>query len=127
MATTEIRSGSNDARTSFDELAGFSLALSDAGLVEVEAKCLAPHLCKLPFKFGDALLNPISEDGGKTSPEIALRDFCTFVRLVQQCEMDIPPPPGLVRALFTFRLPRGRSLGRRRAAWRLVVELPADA
>lgn len=83
---------------------------------------------RMVTKFGDALLNPIAEDGRSAPPEAAFRNFCAFIRLVQQCEMDIPPPPELVRVLFALLLPRGRSLadlpvGLFRAAWSRAVAL----
>ena len=82
---------------------------------------------RLVTKFGDALVLPFDGLHRRATAESHFRTFCAFVRLVQQCEMDVPPPPDLVRALAMLSFPQGRSLddlpvGLFRAAWLYAVK-----
>lgn len=82
---------------------------------------------RMVTKFGDVLVRPIADVCRQVQQESLFRTVCAFVRLVQQCEMDVPPPPELVRALAMLRFPYGRSLedlpvGVFRAAWLYAVK-----
>lgn len=78
-------------------------------------------------KFGDVLVRPFAGLYLQVPAESLFRTFCAFVRLVQQCEMDVPPPPELAHGLAMLRFPDGRSLedlpvSLFRAAWLHAVK-----
>jgi hypothetical protein len=61
---------------------------------------------RMLLNFGELLLAPLR--GGlihERRPLAAIENLASFMRLVQQCEMDVPPPPEFCRAWACIRYP----------------------
>ncbi|HRQ56414.1 MAG TPA: hypothetical protein PLN31_03290 [Azoarcus taiwanensis] len=80
---------------------------------------------RLLLSFGDALLAPLMSSG-RSSSTATLPSFpaiCALLRLIQQCEMDVLPPPELTRAWMRARFARSQQhlgdvpVGLFRASW----------
>lgn len=65
---------------------------------------------RLLLSFGDALLAPrMPRAHGSASPPMpSFRTICALLRLIQQCEMDVLPPPELTRAWMRIRFPSAK-------------------
>lgn len=80
---------------------------------------------RLLLSFGDALLAPLMpRTHGSVSPSMpSFRTICALLRLIQQCEMDVLPPPELTRAWMRMRFPSAKQdlgdvpVGLFRASW----------
>ena len=77
------------------------------------------------LSFGDALLAPLMPRAhGSASPSMpSFRTICALLCLIQQCEMDVLPPPELTRAWMRMRFPSAKQdlgdvpVGLFRASW----------
>jgi hypothetical protein len=80
---------------------------------------------RLLLSFGDALLTPLMPHAHRSvSPSMpSFRKICALLRLIQQCEMDVLPPPELTRAWMRTRFPSAKQdlgdvpVGLFRASW----------
>lgn len=63
---------------------------------------------RLLLSFGDALLVPLMpRPDGSASPAMPpFKVICSLLRLIQQCEMDVLPPPELSRVWIRMQFPR---------------------
>lgn len=56
--------------------------------------------------FGETLFAPLmGASMFESRPLSSIENLCAFLRLVQQCEMDVPPPPELSQAWGRMRYP----------------------
>jgi hypothetical protein len=81
---------------------------------------------RLYADFGDALLAPLARTlVAPERPFAAARNAVDYLCLLQACEMDVPPPPGLAATLAAWDLPGGSLAavppGFFRAAWKAAM------
>lgn len=60
---------------------------------------------RLYLDYGDAMFDTLGEPWVYTTPGCSGSNAVAFLKLVAACEMDIPPPPLLVRSISRWRIP----------------------
>lgn len=98
------------ARSCFRQWMGPSLPEGEGGLSTLKQRLAARGVnargWRLYLDYGDALLEPLDEIWfSPVHPHTNVLNAVDYLKLLQACEMDVPPPLALARSLWQWDIP----------------------